>query len=213
MFGALLAGPIAYIGKWKCIMLCNVVIIIGSTLCLFYKTSFHTFVVGRVLLGVACGGFTVYCPKYINEVAPKELSGPAGGMFQLMVCFGIFLSLASTYAYDVESSSKESMDRLCFFLFGLPIGLSFLQMFLLSFVFNYDTPKMMKEKGEDGKLREFMSKLYEPYAVQDAIDEVKVDSKDADGDGQVDGVSYSAICCSPQYSKATFVGCMISMFQ
>jgi MFS family permease len=207
MFGALAAGPIAYIGKWKCIMLCNILIILGSSLCLFYKTNFQTFVAGRIILGVACGGFTVYCPKYINEVAPKELSGPAGGMFQLMVCFGIFLSLASTYAYDVSESSVESMDSLCFFLFALPIGLAFLQMFLMSFVFNYDTPKMMKENGETAKLRDFMGKLYEPYAVEKAIDEIVIEAKGAE-----DGVSYSATLCSPQYSKATFVGCFVSMF-
>lgn len=81
MVGALIAGPIAYIGRFRCIMLCNVIIVIGSVLCLFYKQSFTMFAIGRFVFGLANGGFTVFCPKYINECSPKEVSGPAGAMF------------------------------------------------------------------------------------------------------------------------------------
>jgi hypothetical protein len=40
-------------------------------------------------------------------------------------------------------------------------------------VFNYDTPIMIKQKGEYEKLKTFMTKLYHPYVVQEKIDEIK----------------------------------------
>ena len=50
----------------------------------------------------------------------------------------------------------------------------------------------MKEKGQDAKLKEFMGKMYESYAVKERIDEIVVDNKEAGEDGG----SYSAVTCS-----------------
>lgn len=107
MLGALLAGLIAPLGRWKCLIICNVMIVIGSSFCLMYKTNFNMFVMGRFLFGMANGGFTCFCPKYISETSPKELSGPAGAMFQVACTFGIFIALAITYPFDVMESTSE----------------------------------------------------------------------------------------------------------
>jgi len=40
--------------------------------------NYTVFVVGRAFYGIACGGFSVFCPKYISEVSPSEVKGPAG---------------------------------------------------------------------------------------------------------------------------------------
>ena len=83
-------------------------------------------------------------------------------------------------------------------------------MSLLVFVFNYDTPKILKEKGEDTKLRQFLVKIYEPYAIQEVIDNIAVTNQIAMVDDV--GTGYKAVCCSPTYSLATFVGIMLSIF-
>jgi len=78
--GALIAGPVAGIGRWKCIIICNTIAIIGGAFTLFYH-NFYLLCIGKFLYGMACGGFSFYCPKYIGECSPKEVSGPAGSMF------------------------------------------------------------------------------------------------------------------------------------
>ena len=34
--GALVAGPVAHIGRWKCVIFCNIIAIIGGVCTLFY---------------------------------------------------------------------------------------------------------------------------------------------------------------------------------
>ena len=78
--GALIAGPFAGIGRWKCIIICITIAIIGGSFTLFYH-NFYLLCIGKFLNGMACSGFSIYCPKYIEECSPKEVSGIAGSMF------------------------------------------------------------------------------------------------------------------------------------
>jgi hypothetical protein len=43
------------------------------------------------LFGAAAGAFSLFCPKYLAEVAPTEYKGPIGALSQLCVTFGILL--------------------------------------------------------------------------------------------------------------------------
>jgi len=36
--------------------------------------------IGRFIYGVSVGAFSVFCPKYIAEVSPIEVKGPAGAL-------------------------------------------------------------------------------------------------------------------------------------
>lgn len=101
------------------------------------------FLAGRVVFGVAAGGFSCICPKYINEMSPKEVSGPAGAMFQVMVAFGIFISLIVTFPFDPASDPEWRIDLCLYILFGIPIVLALFQTFLMVTIFTYDTPKVL----------------------------------------------------------------------
>lgn len=83
-------------------------------------------------------------------------------MLQVAVSIGILLTLGVTYPFDVETNSREDMDRLCLGLFGAPIVFSLIQMCLLIFIHKYDSPVVMQKKGEEAKLKEFYLKLYYP---------------------------------------------------
>ena len=121
----MLAGPIAKIGRWKCIMLCNVLVILGNGAQFVWK-NYPVFITGRVIFGVAAGGYSVFCPKYISEVSPKEVSGPAGAMFQFMVTVGVLLSLIVTYPFDPSVDSEARNDLCLYILFATPIALAIL---------------------------------------------------------------------------------------
>jgi len=76
--GALGAGQIAHFGRWKCMMICNLFVILGCLLT--FLPQFSVVIFGRVLYGMAAGGFSVFCSKYISETAPKEIRGSCGGL-------------------------------------------------------------------------------------------------------------------------------------
>jgi len=66
-----------------------------------------------------------------------------------MVCLGLGLALAMTYPFDVVKDSDATIDMLCYVLFAIPIGLAIFQTILMYCFYNHDTPKVMKEKGQE----------------------------------------------------------------
>jgi MFS family permease len=79
-------------------MLTNVFVIVGAAMTLV--DNFDVFLVGRFLYGAACGGFSVFCPKFISEVAPLELKGPAGSLTQICITFGIIVPFSIGLLYQ-----------------------------------------------------------------------------------------------------------------
>lgn len=95
-------------------------------------------------------------------------------------------------------------------LFMIPIILSVLQMFLMMFVYKYDTPNNMKDNEE--KLKEFMNKIYIGNVATDRINEILKGKDDGEEQNETQAVSYKGICCNSNYSKSTFVGCTLAIF-
>lgn len=74
-------------------MYTNLLVLLGSALSIIYDNYF-CLVSGRFLFGMASGAFTVFCPKFISEVAPVEVKGPAGALSQIFCTFGILIPFA-----------------------------------------------------------------------------------------------------------------------
>ena len=91
----------------------------------------------------------------------------------------------------------------------IPVGLGVLQVLLLLLFFRFDTPPIIKAKGEFELLHRVMANIYDPYVVQEKIDEIGGGHDDEDKPA----VGYGAAMCNPMYRKASFVGIMLAMFQ
>jgi len=76
--GAFTAGKIAALGRWKALMICNVILLVGVALTCI--PNFACLAIGRVIYGYSAGLFSFLTPKYISEVAPVEVSGTFGGV-------------------------------------------------------------------------------------------------------------------------------------
>lgn len=76
-------------GRWRSILSTNVFVIISSLLCFIQKPTFV--LAGRFIYGLSTGMFTVFCPKYVSEVSPTEVKGPAGALSQIATTFGILV--------------------------------------------------------------------------------------------------------------------------
>ena len=86
MASALSASALMKYGKWKMIMIMNAFVIIGSIFSIIDNMVVICF--GKVLFGIAAGGFGVYCPNYLNEIVPIEWKGPSGSMSSLFLGLG-----------------------------------------------------------------------------------------------------------------------------
>lgn len=100
-FGALFIGPIMYLGKWRCLMLTNVFLIVSAGLSLV--ENYPIFVFARTFYGFSTGMFSVLVPKYIAETAPIEVKGMAGGVVQAALTFGILISFCIGIAVPADS--------------------------------------------------------------------------------------------------------------
>lgn len=105
--------------------------------------------------GIAAGAFTVFCPKYINDITPIELTGPLGGINQFMCTFGIMvvgvlsLPIPAGIATDIDDRSYEDqflVSQYWRLITLLPALFSFLQIVLLMTCFRQDSPKEYAEK-------------------------------------------------------------------
>lgn len=78
--GSLFGGPVLAFGRWNSLLLANICIVIGSSLCLIYK-NFPLVNIGMFIYGLGAGAFNVFAPKMIGEIAPNEIIGMAGTIF------------------------------------------------------------------------------------------------------------------------------------
>jgi len=105
-----MAGPFLGIGRWKCIMISNLFVIVGAGLTL--TGYWIPFLIGRFLYGVATGGFSCFCPKFIAEVAPTEVKGPAGALSQICICFGIVVPSTLRMVFNISTEKPYDVDKI-----------------------------------------------------------------------------------------------------
>jgi MFS family permease len=113
--------------------------------------------VSRFVYGLAIGAFSVFVPKFISETTPTELKGPYGGISQIMCCIGILLpsllALAIPQPLNSISASTDPTLRVIYkdsdsflvteywrIICGLPIVIALLQLCLIQYFFNFESP-------------------------------------------------------------------------
>jgi MFS family permease len=105
-------------------------------------------------------------PKYLNETIPFEYKGPIGALSQCMITLGIFWASILGYIFMDKNQIQDPQvtswlqNNIWRIIWVFPILLSCIQILLLWFVFDFDTPFALKKDGNFEKLTELMKKLY-----------------------------------------------------
>ncbi|HEX4839556.1 MAG TPA: MFS transporter [Rhabdochlamydiaceae bacterium] len=124
--GTAVAGPLANrLGRKRTQQLMALVFIFG-TLLVVTASALPQLMAGRILQGIASGGFSVVGPLYLAEVCPAESRGFFVGCYQLAVTLGIFVAYGVNWALSF-SGSWEWM----FILGAIPALVHFFGFFLL----------------------------------------------------------------------------------
>jgi len=90
--GGLSGGTIQNVyGRLRTMFIANIFFVLGS---LLLGLTYHQaqFIVGRIIIGFACGLGGVVAPTYVGEIATIKGRGTMGTMFQLLIVIGILIS-------------------------------------------------------------------------------------------------------------------------
>ncbi|KAM0456168.1 hypothetical protein ACHAPV_007415 [Trichoderma viride] len=103
---------------------------IGAVLQLFYQHGIVTWYIGRTISGVGAGIATVIIPMYSAEMAPKEIRGQLGSLFQFFFTLGVAVSYWVDYGAAQHIPSSTRQWRVPVALQLVPGGMLGLGMFL-----------------------------------------------------------------------------------
>lgn len=97
LFGALIASPINdRWGRKVVFWVASICILLGGIAQVADTNHEAVIVVGRVVMGLGVGQFTVTTLLYIGEVAPTSIRGPALMMFQCKSLSGLTVTMSTS---------------------------------------------------------------------------------------------------------------------
>uniref|UniRef100_A0A803KTC0 Major facilitator superfamily (MFS) profile domain-containing protein n=1 Tax=Chenopodium quinoa TaxID=63459 RepID=A0A803KTC0_CHEQI len=121
----------------------------------------YVLIVGRFLVGLGVGLASVCAPVYIAEASPTELRGGLVSTNVLMITFGQFLS----YCVNLAFTQVPGTWRWMLGVSGVPAVLQFLFMLLLP-----ESPRWLYMKKDREQAAEVLSKIYDPFRLEDELD-------------------------------------------
>ncbi|WP_034044682.1 sugar porter family MFS transporter [Wocania ichthyoenteri] len=159
--------------------------------------SLTTFVIYRLLGGIAIGGASVLSPMYITEIAPPKYRGRLTITFQLSIVLGI---LVAFYADYLLLDIGENNWRWMFASEAIPALLFFGLLFFVG-----RSPRWLITKGKLAEAREVIISVNNDDDVESTFEEIK-ESIDTDV------VESSKILLQKPYFKLVIIGILIGMF-
>jgi thiol-disulfide isomerase/thioredoxin len=93
LVGSYFGGSMADRYGRRVYILANNAILLAGTACMCLATSVWMMVLGRFVLGIACGTNCVVIPLYLGEISPAHMRGTLGTLNQLFVVLGILCAV------------------------------------------------------------------------------------------------------------------------
>ena len=135
----------------KKVLIVTALLFAVSALMSAFATNFVTFVVSRIIAGVAVGGAILVAPVYIAEISPSKQRGSLVSFNQLMIVIGISASFFSNYAL---LNSGDNNWRWMLGVEAIPAVLYFLLLFTVP-----ESPRWLFSHGREELARGIFVKV------------------------------------------------------
>lgn len=149
MIGSLACAKFLSIGKYKLMLILNLILVVGVTLSIVTDLIW-LMCIGRLIWGVSFGAFSVVCAKMVNECAPIEYGGTFGALNQLLLTLGA--AIPGTIAINMQAvylpAQRDSWEVQQFWRVIWCVGpyiVAFIQVTLLLTVFRNESPVYLRE--------------------------------------------------------------------
>jgi SP family arabinose:H+ symporter-like MFS transporter len=165
VIGALIGGiPATSFGRKKTLLWIGIFYLISS-LGSALAVDVYTFMVFRLLGGLAIGASSVVAPLYISEIAPARSRGRLVATFQFNIVFGILIAYLSNY---LLREAGEHSWRLMLGVVAVP---SFIYCILIFFV--PESPRwLILHHGDYDRARSILT-ISDPEGVDEALKSIQ----------------------------------------
>ncbi len=195
--GALAVGkPGDYFGRrlvLRALALLFLISALGSGL----AWSFSSFVIFRVIGGLAIGGASVLSPLYITEIAPAAYRGRLAVTFQLAIVTGILVAFFSDY---LLLNTGINNWRWMFVSGALPALVFFVLLFFVS-----QSPRWLVMKGDIVQARQVLREVNPETETEQLIKEIQ-------NSVNTEVLGKSVYLFKKPYLKLVMIGIAIGMF-
>jgi sugar porter (SP) family MFS transporter len=127
--------------------------------------SFFTFILARVLGGLAVGGVSLLSPMYVSEVSPPTMRGRMGTLYQMSIVVGIIVSYGINYL--LRNTGVNNWRWM--FLSGVAPS----AVFLLCVSLAPESPRYLALKGKMQEAFALLERIGGTVSAQLQIDEIK----------------------------------------
>lgn len=145
----------------KIIALLFLVSAIGSGL----ANNLTSFIIYRIIGGIAVGGASVLSPTYISEITPAKYRGRFTITFQMAIVIGILLAFFSDY---LLIGIGENNWRWMFISEAIPAGLFFIMLFFVA-----RSPRWLVKSGRIAEAKATIEKVNSEANSDQLIEEIQ----------------------------------------
>lgn len=136
LFGTAFTGwLLAKFGRKKVIGAIGLVALIGAALMFVarFQDSYSAMIIARIIVGLSVGAVCVACPLYVGEMAPLQLQGPLGVVFQVGITFGIVLEAFLAFALQPSRTGIQHWEERIQWGLTFPCALASLGLMITAF--------------------------------------------------------------------------------
>lgn len=151
-------GTLATSGRRQSMMIVSGVFAFACLLTTIF--NFFTIFIGRMLMGLCFGAYLTLVPLMVCELSPGSISGPLGVIGQIQGMTGFLISAVLQFAQPYSHDSLAMQSLVWKIVLGIPAAVSILQILLLNYVYDFDTPKFYCIHGDNKGYQIAMDRLY-----------------------------------------------------
>ena len=202
--GAFSAGKIIAIGRRRTLLMCC---LIGSTgIGITLIENFYMMILGRTILGFACGIQTVATPRYIEEYVPVHVYSACVGTYCFSQNLGNLFATFSGLLLPPDTDPQRLIEsNMWYFIFAFNFVFYGIMVTLLLSVVRFDSPKYSIVKN---KMNDCISVIHQIYKTGDNVElaeEIK-DFISSTIQKQSTSVTYKeAFCSDERYKRASWI--------
>lgn len=135
----------------------------------------NSFIVYRIIGGLAVGAASVMAPAYISEIAPAEKRGKLTSIQQVAIIAGLFLSFLSNYFLAKTAGGSTAEFWMGFetwrWMFWMELIPAFLFLFLLFFI--PKSPRFSMFKDDEAGAKATLLKLFGDPKATTKVEEIR----------------------------------------